>query len=535
MLKERSFVISSVFMILITILPVKGQDNKPFIDNEVLRSYIRTFNTLDNEIYVQDIANNRAQQFLTGNIPLFDCPDKQLEQTYYFRWWTYRKHVKKTPAGYVISEFLPDVGWAGKYNTISCAAGHHFYEGRWLHDPEILTEYARFWFNGEGNPRLYSFWAADAIYNYHLIHPNKQLLMQLYPLLKENFKQWETENRDSTALFWQVDDRDGMESSVSGKLAPGGKGYRATINSYMYAEVKALSAMAAELGYTDEVTQYAQKAEEIKQLINERLWDQQSNFYKVIPKNGENRFSPVREIHGFTPWYFNIPPSSYSSAWKQLTDPEGFFAPYGPTTVEQRCPDFTISYEGHECQWNGPSWPYSTSITLTGLANLLNNYSQDILTGKEYMMLLKQYSISHHLTTEDGRMLPWIDENLNPFTGDWISRTRLKSWKNGTWSPDKGGEERGKDYNHSTFCDLVISGLVGIRPQPNNKLIINPLLPEDWWDYFCLENIPYKNHIVTVVYDKYGKRYNRGTGFMVFIDGILIKKADRIQRTVIEL
>jgi hypothetical protein len=25
----------------------------------------------------------------------------------------------------------------------------------------------------------------------------------------------------------------------------------------------------------------------------------------------------------------------------------------------------------------------------------------------------------------------------------------------------KGGEERGKDYNHSTFVDLVINGLLG--------------------------------------------------------------------------
>ncbi|KAA6313152.1 hypothetical protein EZS27_036031, partial [termite gut metagenome] len=42
---------------------------------------------------------------------------------------------------------------------------------------------------------------------------------------------------DSTQLFWQIDDRDGMEVSVSSSLAPGGKGYRATINRYMYGEV----------------------------------------------------------------------------------------------------------------------------------------------------------------------------------------------------------------------------------------------------------------------------------------------------------
>ena len=69
---------------------------------------------------------------------------------------------------------------------------------------------------------------------------------------------------------------------------------------------------------------------------------------------------------------------------------------------------------------------------------------------------------------ENGNIVPWIDENLNPFTGDWISRTRLKTWENGTWSKGKGGVERGKDYNHSTFCDLIISGLKR-KPQIMNS------------------------------------------------------------------
>ncbi|MFQ6929240.1 MAG: MGH1-like glycoside hydrolase domain-containing protein [Parabacteroides merdae] len=32
---------------------------------------------------------------------------------------------------------------------------------------------------------------------------------------------------------------------------------------------------------------------------------------------------------------------------------------------------FKVAYEGHECQWNGPSWPYATSMTLVGLANFV--------------------------------------------------------------------------------------------------------------------------------------------------------------------
>ena len=97
-----------------------------------------------------------------------------------------------------------------------------------------------------------------------------------------------------------------------------------------------------------------------------------------------------------------------------------FLAPYGPTTVERSSPGFRISYEGHECQWNGPSWPYATSITLTALANLLNNYFQNYISKDDYFQLLKIYAKSQQLRKETGTIVPWIDENLNPFTGDWI-------------------------------------------------------------------------------------------------------------------
>ena len=90
----------------------------------------------------------------------------------------------------------------------------------------------------------------------------------------------------------------------------------------------------------------------------------------------------MRELHGYTPWYFNLPGPEKSVAWKQLMDPKGFHAPFGPTTAEQRNPGFAVAYSGHECQWNGPSWPYATAVTLTALANLLNNYSQDAV-GKD--------------------------------------------------------------------------------------------------------------------------------------------------------
>ncbi len=496
------------------------------------KHYVDRFNRNDRELYPQFISNEASWDFLKQNIPLLDCPDKDLEEIYYFRWWTYRKQIKQTPVGYIVTEFLPPVGWAGKYNSICCAAGHHLYEGRWLRDPVYLDDYSEFWFRGGGNPRTYSFWAADAIWSRSLVTGDSALAKELLPDLIKNYEAWEKSHRDPNGLYWQVDGNDGMEVSISGALQPNAQGYRATLNSYMYGDALAIAHIADLIGDKPTGDQFRAKAVEIKQLVQGKLWDADAQFFKVLPRKSDALISDVRELHGYTPWYFNLPDQDKAVAWRQLMDPKGFYAPFGPATAEQRHKQFAVSYQGHECQWNGPSWPYSTAVTLTALANLLNGDEQGAITRQDYFDLLKIYTKSHHLKLDDGRVVPWIDENLNPITGDWLSRTRLKTWNNGTWDQGKGGQERGKDYNHSTFCDLVISGLIGLRPRADNVIEVNPLLPAGAWNYFCLDQIPYHRRLLTILYDIDGKHYKRGKGLRVLVDGKTAAVSEKLQRVL---
>ena len=114
---------------------------------EKLKYYVDTFNANDEEVYKNSIDNAHAYEWLKEEIPLFECPDTDVERAYYFRWWTYRKHLKYTEEGYVITEFLPNVPWSGKYNVINAPNAHHLYEGRWLKNADkYLTDYAGFFF-----------------------------------------------------------------------------------------------------------------------------------------------------------------------------------------------------------------------------------------------------------------------------------------------------------------------------------------------------------------------------------------------------
>jgi len=359
------------------------------------------------------------------------------------------------------------------------------------------------------------------------------------PLLVGNYTAWEQDRRDDPErLFWQIDDRDGMEFGASGRIINQGRqqgstaAIRPTINSYMYGDAMAIATLAGLIDKQDIAVNFQQKADGIKNLVQQRLWHDSLSFFTVMPQDYTDETKPlsIRELMGYIPWYFNLPDDhlEYAKAWENLMDTTGFYGPYGLAVCEQSHPYFQISYEGHECQWNGPSWPFATTQTLKALANFLANYQHNgPVSGTDYYQLLKQYANSHRIELEDGEERYWIDENLNPLTGDWISRTRLKSWKNGTWSEEKGGVERGKDYNHSGFCDLIISDLIGFKPQLDKSIKIKPLVPESW-DWFCLDRINYHGKNLTILWDRDGTKYKRGIGFKVYYDHQLVFESDAV-------
>ncbi|MHC4647797.1 MAG: MGH1-like glycoside hydrolase domain-containing protein [Planctomycetota bacterium] len=512
----------------IAILVWLGVSSAVWADGYVLKAdsfkhYVDNFNKNDVEYFPPSIPNEKAWEFMKANIPLFECPnpDKDIEEIYYFRWWAYRKHIKDTVDGFVIDEFRPKVGWGAKHNTISCAAGHHIYEGRWLHDPEYMDDYEIFWLRVEGAlPRRYSFWLSDAYYARYLVRPDKELITGLMDDMIANYREWEKERLLDNGLFWQYDVADGMEESVCGSRRH--KNARPTINSYMYADATAISKIAELAGRQDIAGKYADKAAKLKKLVQESLWDSEAKFFKVLLEDGS--LCHAREAIGFVPWYFNLPDRGFEEAWKQLMDPEGFYAPFGPTTAEQRHPGFTIAYKGDDCQWNGPSWPYATTQLLAALANVLNNYEQKFVTKEDYFETLKTYTKSHRLRLDDGRVVPWIDENLDPYTGQWIARLRKLDSSNVNTS------KRGKDYNHSGYCDLIISGLIGLRPHQDDTVEVNPLVPDDIWESFCLDNVLYHGRIITILWDKNGTEYNRGTGLRVYADGKEVAHSTHLTR-----
>lgn len=478
------------------------------LDPEDYRHHVERFNRLDDEKTVNAIPNARAWEWMRENVPLFECPRRSFEEIYYFRWWSLRKHIKRTPQGLVMDEFLVPRSYADRYNMISCALGHHIYEARWLRDESLLDDYVHVWYRGnDGGPmeRLHSFsgWTADALYQRYLVNLDRSFLVDLLDDLAADYARWEDERQLPDGLFWQYDVRDGMEESISGGRRA--RNTRPTINSYMYGNARALEAIATLAGRPLLAERYDARARRLKALVQKQLWDREALFFKVRLEDG--RLSDAREAIGFIPWYFRLPDPGYEAAWRQLTDPEGFWAPHGLTTAERRHPAFR-SHGCCRCEWDGAVWPFATSQTLTALANLLEHYEQRYVTATDYFRALQVYAESHvH------RDRPYIGEYLDETTGRWL----------------KGDEERSRYYNHSTFCDLVITGLAGLRPRSDTTLVLRPLIPVGTWDWFCLDRVSYHGRTLTILWDRTGERYGRGAGLQVLADGRSIAWSPELQ------
>ncbi|SMD03436.1 MGH1-like glycoside hydrolase domain-containing protein [Pedobacter nyackensis] len=514
MMNKKELIVTAMFLVLGT-----GVFAQLGSGTAKLKKYVDYFNSIDTEAVKNYVPNAQSFDWLSQNVPLLDCPDEVLEQNYYYRWWSFRKHLVKTPEGFIFTEFIEPVKHAGKYNSISCALGHHIYEGRWLKNTDYLKEYIDFWLYhadvGQSKQRFHQFssWIDDAVYQNYLVTPDTEHLKRILPALDADYGKWEKERQLKSGLFWQFDVKDGMEESVSGSRKDQNR--RPTISSYMYGNAKALASMADIAGDKALAQKYNGKTAQLKKLVQDSLWDNKDSFFKTKHPNG--KLAHAREAIGFVPWDFDLPADkpAYAKAWDQLLDTAGFKAPWGLTTAERREPTFRTRGSGHSCEWDGALWPFASSQTLKGLANLLTNYKKHgKMTAKVFYDELHQYARSHQ-------------KNGKPYLGEYQDE------KNGEWL--KGDNPRSSFYNHSTFCDLVINDLIGIKPRLDNAFGFYPLIPEGRWDWFLLENVTYHGKTLTLLWDKTGNKYNKGKGLRIYADGKEIYQSAKLKPAIIQL
>jgi mannosylglycerate hydrolase MGH1-like protein/glycosyl hydrolase family 65 len=484
------------------------------------------------------LEDNRDVDWFASRVPIFESPDSAIDATYYYRWELVTKHLTygSPETGYTFTEFLDRPFWSGAYGSISCPLGHQLDEIRWLNDPAIVADFARYWFETPGaQPRSYSNWYGAAMWGLYQVSRDSALLHRVLPYMKRQYAGWVAEHWDATRGMFHWDGlHDGMERNINSRqtddIDTGADGFRPTLNSYLYADARAIARASALFGDRATATDFDARADSLRARVERELWDERRTFFlheaAHDDKSGVHALTRTyetgkyagnehgRELIGYVPWQFDLPEEGkgYERAWRFLMDTAYFLAPYGPTTTERHDPQFYISPRC--CWWSGNSWPYATTQTLDAMANLVNDYRQRVVSAADWMRLFGTYT-----RTQRKGGQPYVAEAANPDNGSWEGH-------------DTPGHSN--HYFHSAYVNLVITGVVGLRPRADDSVVVNPLAPSEW-AFFALDNVRYHGRRLTILWDRTGTRYHRGRGLTIVADGRVVARATRLERLAVRL
>lgn len=147
---------------------------------------------------------------------------------------------------------------------------------------------------------------------------------------------------------------------------------------------------------------------------------------------------------------------------------------------------------------------------------------------------------------------PFIGESFHPDGGFWLTRELM-------FRHHHGDKRRGDHYFHSSYCDLVLSGLVGISiqlepislahappsdsaaalspaPAPRPRaatLSVEPLFLPEQLSYFAAAGVRLRDKAVEVLYDRDGSHYGGAPGLAVWLDGELVARSPRLERLAV--
>ncbi|KAI1752062.1 six-hairpin glycosidase [Xylaria castorea] len=470
-------------------------------------------------------------------IPFFEVSDTAIMDVYYYRWQVFRAHQRDLGAeGYISTEFIDDVSWQTQPSaSINSATGFHLNEGRWCRDRRFRVDYTNFMYGPDANPRHYSDSTTLSAWNAYLVDGVQSDVTGLLDSMQTLYSHWQDTQYDaSKGLFYVEPISDATEYTIASIDAScgkdgftGGTAFRPSINTYQYGNARAIANIAELVGKGDVAADYNARAAAIKENVQNSLWNSTfehfiDRYYASTQCSTYWNFIRGRELVGYVPWLHDLPDDNavYAPAWAHLIDPEKLGGMYGMRTNEPSYEYYMrqYRYEGtaRECQWNGPAWPYQTAQVLGALANVLDHYpktaAKNTITAQDYMNLLTQYAKLHYNKNRGGLN---IEEDYDSATGAPIV-----------------GLDRSSHYFHSSFADLVITGLVGIRPRADDVLDINPLAVGV--KYFRIEGLIYHGNEISVQWDADGSRY--GTkGLVVEVGGNVAGTTETLERVTVNI
>lgn len=474
--------------------------------------------------------------WVTDNVPVFASSEELTKQYWHRATSILKKNLFRFGEGRLADWGIAEGRWNSTWypNMISYGAGHQIREARWLREPQYVRGIISTWC---ANPKddgvfpnyiqpdhigkgQYTDWIPAAAWDAWCVAPDPALLRQWVGPLARNVDGWLAvydPDQDGlllvdshwwTGMEWQPSffyfkdfDKDRQDQQLE----------RVDLTAYVYGDAAAVARMFEQLGDEAGRARYAETAARIRDALTRVMWDEETQFfYSVEPVSHAK--ARVKEIVGVYPFYFSMLPAdtAYAEAWRSILDPAEFWTAWPLASATKKCPAYSQdeSFHGKQvggCMWNGPSWPHANSLALSAMGATLRTWDHPPLTADHFVSLLKSYAVAQFLNQDIA--FPWTGEYYTGDTGAW-----------------RTGE---RDYNHSTYLDVVIGDLAGLRPRPDAVLEVQPLLAAGT-PWFLVDGVRYHGHDVTLAWNAPGS----GTpapdgldGFRVYVDGRLAHRA----------
>jgi len=500
------------------------------------------------------------QAWFDANIPYFDCSDPWVGKLYYHRAYLLHKNMLNPGLGRMNWPTQSEGRWRSTWypNVISYGAAHQVREARWLRDPSYWQGHVRTWAENEKPDGIfpshvtpsgpaggqYTDWITSAAWEGHLVHPDPAFLAQVVDRLAANVRGWQKAYDPDGDGLLLVDSHwwTGMEyqpsffyfsdykvsTDFSQPSRPVGID-RVDLTAYNYGNAVAVARIYRQLGRAGEAREFEDLAAKIARAVLQKMWQPRKRFFYSL-RAGDGAVADVKEVIGVYPFYFGMIPAGkgYESAWESILDPKQFWTNWPVASASRECLAFSqTNWPGDGraagCMWNGPTWPHANAIVLTAMARALraarDHHVADSPLKREHLWQLF-HSFTRAQFRDQDLQYPWTGEFYNGDTGRWKTAER--------------------DYNHSTWLDILIPELIGLVPRDDDTLEIDPLLFETALGYFILDGQRYHGHDVTIAWDAPGldlpDHFRDGRkGLDVYVDGKMAASSPRLTRLRVDL
>lgn len=213
---------------------------------------------------------------------------------------------------------------------------------------------------------------------------------------------------------------------------------------YQYLNARGVAALCAARQDPDE-QEFTDLADRLAASILTKHWDAATEFFYDLHHRTDEQ-AMVRNVVGFYPWWAGLTDESHAVGLRRALGPEYFGGAEPYPSVAQDCPAFRPGggwlgnfFKGRNgCMWNGPSWPYTTAITLDAIGRNAGGSPELV---EEFATGLWAFARQHF---RDGDVaVPYLVEHYDGLTGEPISDE--------------------PDYNHSYLIDLLVQYVAGLR------------------------------------------------------------------------